>query len=228
VWASSAVLVLIAFVTLESQSWVSRASGSQYKAVTIVKPMVSLLRNALARKSVPTVPIVAVPKQLGSSSPSATALQMPETPRHQRRPTATDQSSLIQTPKPDHTQTVREWDSQVSTQEALLQRAANRSSDAKVALANAYLEGKGAHRNCEEAIALLEAAAARSNVRAQNHLAGLYVTGSCVPRDRVQAYHWLKAALATDPENQWTRQNLDLTWRQMTAEERNVLEAGAQ
>jgi hypothetical protein len=41
-----------------------------------------------------------------------------------------------------------------------------------------------------------------------------------VQRDRVQAYRWLRSALAVDPTNYWSQQNRDLIWRQMTPEER--------
>lgn len=111
---------------------------------------------------------------------------------------------------------------EVSVRPRAPQLAVKTGGDAPIALANKYLEGKGVARDCDEAIALLEAAAANSNVRARNRLAGLYATGACVQRDRVQAYRWLRSALASDPQNEWARQNLDLTWRQMTQEERGA------
>jgi TPR repeat protein len=94
--------------------------------------------------------------------------------------------------------------------------------DAPLRLANMYLEGKEVPRSCDQAVKVLEIAAAKPNVRARNRLAALYAIGSCVQHDRVQAYHWLLSALAVDPDDPWAQQNRDLTWRQMTQDERNA------
>lgn len=98
-------------------------------------------------------------------------------------------------------------------------------ADAPVNLANMYLEGKDVSRSCDAALNLLESAAAKNNVRARNRLAALYEIGTCVQRDRVQAYRWLSSALAADRNNSWAQQNLDQTWREMTSEERTLAEA---
>ena len=98
---------------------------------------------------------------------------------------------------------------------------ANDNPDAPVELANRYLWSKGVPRGCEKAMLLLQSAAAKANVRARNRLASMYAIGTCVPRDRIQAYRWLESALSADPHNEWALQNRDLTLRQMTAEERS-------
>ena len=98
-------------------------------------------------------------------------------------------------------------------------------ADAPVSLANIYLEGKEVSRSCDKALRLLESAAVKPNVRARNRLAAMYEIGSCVQRDRVQAYRWLNSALAIDGDNSWAQQNRDQTWRQMTVEERTIAEA---
>jgi len=67
---------------------------------------------------------------------------------------------------------------------------------------------------------LLTTAAAKRNVRARNRLASMYAVGTCVERNRVQAYRWLRSALAVDPTNDWAQQNRDLIWQQMTPQER--------
>jgi Sel1 repeat len=103
---------------------------------------------------------------------------------------------------------------------------ANDNPDAPVELANRYLRGKGVPRSCEKAMLLLQSAAAKANVRACNRLASMYAIGTCVPRDRIQAYRWLESALAADPHNEWALQNRDLTLHQMTAEERSRVENG--
>ncbi len=102
----------------------------------------------------------------------------------------------------------------------LLKATARGNPDAPVELANLYLMGDGVPRSCEKAMLLLKTAAAETNVRARNRLASMYAVGTCVQRDRVQAYRWLRSALAADPTNYWAQQNRDLIWRQMTPEER--------
>lgn len=104
-----------------------------------------------------------------------------------------------------------------------LQRAVARGDpDASVRLANLYLKGEGVPRSCDQAIEVLQSAAAEANVRARNRLAAMYASGGCVERDRVLAYKWLVSALEADPNNRWAQQNRDLTWQQMTPEERSV------
>lgn len=105
----------------------------------------------------------------------------------------------------------------------LLRAAAGRGdADAPVSLANLYLEGKEVSRSCDVALGLLESAAAKPNARARNRLAALYEIGTCVQRDRVQAYRWLSSALAVDRNNSWAQENRDQTWREMTSDERTV------
>ena len=96
--------------------------------------------------------------------------------------------------------------------------------DALVNLANMYLTGDGVRRNCDRATALLLFAASKPNVRARNRLAAMYATGCCVQHDRIQAYRWLTLTLAIKPGDIYARQNRNLTWRQMTPEERNIIE----
>ena len=105
-----------------------------------------------------------------------------------------------------------------------LERAAAKGDpNAPVRLANMYLNGEGVERSCEQALALLQSAVTKPNVRALNRLALLYEVGVCVQRDRVQAYRWLTLALAADPRDEWAQQNRDLTWNQMSVEERLVV-----
>jgi TPR repeat protein len=74
-------------------------------------------------------------------------------------------------------------------------------------------------------VSLLTKAAGKGNVRASNQIASMYAIGTCVPRDRVQAYRWLGASLAADPHNQWAQRNRDLMLSQMTTAELNRLKA---
>jgi TPR repeat protein len=117
---------------------------------------------------------------------------------------------------------VRKDTAKVQSLRAAMRRG---DADAPVSLANMYLEGKDVSRSCDQALTLLETAAAQPNARARNRLAALYAIGTCVQRDRVQAYRWLNSALAVDHNNSWAQQNLDQTWRQMTSQERSMAEA---
>lgn len=82
-----------------------------------------------------------------------------------------------------------------------------------------YVKGNGVPRSCEQAMVLLKTAAAKENALARNRLASLYSTGTCVQRNRVEAYRWLSSALQANPDSQWAQQNRDVLWRQMTPEE---------
>ena len=102
----------------------------------------------------------------------------------------------------------------------LWKATAKGNPDAPVRLADMYIKGDGVPRSCEQAVVLLKTAAIKDNARACNRLASLFATGTCVQRNHVQAYRWLSSALAADPKSQWAQQNRDLTWQQMTPEER--------
>jgi hypothetical protein len=115
--------------------------------------------------------------------------------------------------------------SDAAAQAAWLWKAtAKGNPDAPVLLADMYIKGEGVPRSCDQAVVLLKTAAVNENVRACNRLASMYATGVCVPRSHVEAYRWLSSALAADPNSQWARQNRDLTWQQMTPEERALAE----
>ncbi len=111
--------------------------------------------------------------------------------------------------------------SDAAAQAAWLWKAtAKGNPDAPVLLADMYIKGEGVPRSCDQAVVLLKTAAVNEDVRACNRLASMYATGVCVPRSHVETYRWLSSALAADPNSQWARQNRDLTWQQMTPEER--------
>ncbi len=91
---------------------------------------------------------------------------------------------------------------------------------APVELADMYIKGDGVPRSCEQALVLLKTAATKENAQARNRLAALYSSGTCVQRNRVEAFRWLSSALAANPNSQWAQQNRDQLWKQMTPEER--------
>lgn len=85
-----------------------------------------------------------------------------------------------------------------------------------------YLYGTGVPTNCDLALKSLTAAAARNHPQAQSTMGTMYFTGHCVTRDLPLAYRWFAKALKQDPANTRLEQNLNVVWRQMTPEERQV------
>jgi hypothetical protein len=104
----------------------------------------------------------------------------------------------------------------------LWKATAKGNPEAPVQLADMYIKGNGVPRSCEQAVVLLKTAAEKENALARNRLASMYATGNCVSRNRVEAYRWLSAALAANPNSQWAQQNRDLIWNQMTPDEQSA------
>ena len=102
-------------------------------------------------------------------------------------------------------------------------RAAPGSADETlVASGEKYLYGNGVTENCALAQKNLRAAAQHSNARAQSILGAMYATGHCVDRDLPMAYRWFAKALHQDPSNDRIQRDLEVLWRQMTADERQL------
>ena len=78
----------------------------------------------------------------------------------------------------------------------------------------------GVPQNCERGLRYIKPAADQSNPKAMITLGALYATGHCLSRDLPTAYRYFALALRIDPENGPLRQNVDMVWKQMTAEER--------
>ena len=86
----------------------------------------------------------------------------------------------------------------------------------------AYLYGRGAPENCNEAMKYLRAASAKSNAKARSTFGTMYATGHCVPRDLPTSYSWFAMALELDPNNQILQKDLSAVWNQMTPPERQL------
>lgn len=100
------------------------------------------------------------------------------------------------------------------------QKAAPSPTD-PVTLGERYLYGRnGVPQNCERGLRYIKPAADQSNPKAMITLGALYATGHCLSRDLPTAYRYFALALRIDPENGPLRQNVDMVWKQMTAEER--------
>jgi TPR repeat protein len=98
--------------------------------------------------------------------------------------------------------------------------------DSLVSEGEKYLYGNGVPQNCERAQKDILTAARQQNSRAYTLLGAMYATGHCVSRDLPTAYRWFARALHQDPGNTRLQQNLEVIWRQMTPEERQVATHG--
>jgi hypothetical protein len=96
------------------------------------------------------------------------------------------------------------------------------TGDADFRKAEAYLYGRGAAENCDEAVKYLKAASAKSSAKARSAFGTMYATGHCVPRDLPTSYLWFALALRVDPNNQILEKDLSAVWNQMTPPERQM------
>jgi hypothetical protein len=94
--------------------------------------------------------------------------------------------------------------------------------DRLVADGEKYLYGRGVPEDCERAQRNLQIGARQSNPRAQTLLGAMYATGHCVNRDLPTAYRWFAKALHGDPGNSRVQRDLEVLWKQMTPEERQL------
>lgn len=85
-----------------------------------------------------------------------------------------------------------------------------------------YLYGTGVRQNCDLAQKSLMTAAENSNTQAQSTLATMYATGHCAPRSLPLAYRWFAKASHQEPNNPRIAQDLEILWKQMTPEEKQI------
>jgi hypothetical protein len=83
-----------------------------------------------------------------------------------------------------------------------------------------YLYGNGVPQDCGLAQKSLQTAAAHASARAATLLGAMYATGHCATRNLPTAYRWFAKALHQDPSNTRVSADLEVLWRQMTADER--------
>jgi TPR repeat protein len=86
----------------------------------------------------------------------------------------------------------------------------------------AYLYGRGAPKNCDQAVKYLKTASSKSSAKARSTFGSMYATGHCVPRDLPTSYSWFALALRADPNNQILERDLSAIWKQMTPPERQM------
>ncbi len=130
-------------------------------------------------------------------------------------PPGVDQASRV-SKEPARTRTVKPAPSQPA-------QAASTSPDADLELTGErYLYGNGVPQNCARAETSLRTAALHGNSKAQTVLGTMYATGHCVGRDLPTAYRWFARALHQDPQNSRISQDLQVLWRQMTPQEKQL------
>jgi hypothetical protein len=91
-----------------------------------------------------------------------------------------------------------------------------------------YLYGNGVPQNCARAQSSLHTAALHGNSKAQTVLGTMYATGHCVGRDLPTAYRWFARALRQDPQNSRISADLQVLWRQMTPQEKQLATSSGQ
>jgi hypothetical protein len=96
------------------------------------------------------------------------------------------------------------------------------AEDKLVADGEKYLYGHGVREDCALAQRNLLIGAQRSSTKAQTLLGAMYATGHCVNRDLPTAYRWFAKALHGDPSNSRVQRDLEVLWKQMTPEERQL------
>jgi hypothetical protein len=103
------------------------------------------------------------------------------------------------------------------------------SPDADLELAGErYLYGNGLPQSCSRAESNLRTAATHGNSKAQTVLGTMYATGHCVGRDLPTAYRWFARALHQEPQNSRISADLQVLWRQMTPQEKQLATSNGQ
>jgi len=98
----------------------------------------------------------------------------------------------------------------------------NTTDDRLAAEGERYLYGTGVPQNCDRARRDLTTAARASNPKAFTLLGAMYATGHCASRDLPTAYKWFARALHQDPANARVQRDLEVLWKQMTPDERQI------
>lgn len=181
---------------------------------------------AIANSAPPqSQPVQTVPDQ---TAPSSTDAKAPDTGtgKNNLKNAASDDDAEVVTrrivPGQEEMTRADHASDSAATAAWLWKAVAKGNPEAPVRLSEMYVKGQGVPKSCDQALVLLKTAASKQNARARNRLGSMYAAGTCVQRDRVQAYKWMSLALVADPSSEWAQQNRDLLWRQMTPEERTL------
>jgi hypothetical protein len=173
--------------------------------ITVVKPPDQATPSADGADPVDNAakPSVAAPQAQDSDAPPAASVPLPkERPAVPVAPPAPVQKPAMVKPSP----TVPS----VSPEDRLVDQGER------------YLYGRGVRADCALAQRNLMIGARQSNPKAQTLLGAMYATGHCVGRDLPTAYRWFAKALHGDPSNSRVQRDLEVLWKQMTPEERQL------
>ena len=155
-------------------------------------------------------PPAVLPQNQDTSAPAATASPLPkETPAAPVAPVAPVQKPAAPVQKPAVVKPSPTIPT-VSPEDRLVDEGER------------YLYGRGVRPNCALAQRNLMIGARESNPKAQTLLGAMYATGHCVNRDLPTAYRWFAKALHGDPSNSRVQRDLEVLWKQMTPEERQL------
>jgi hypothetical protein len=207
----------------------TQAAGTQDAAPAAGSPQAAVPSAAVPSAAVPSaaVPGGRVPEsqtENASAGPDATR----KTAEAEAKPAA---EAKPMTPAPVAQPKTRPADRRAATREPGVTSAKASNSptpatadtgDPDFRKGEAYLYGRGAQENCNEAVRYLKAASAKSNAKARSAFGTMYATGHCVQRDLPTSYLWFALALRVDPNNQILEKDLNAVWNQMTPPERQM------
>jgi TPR repeat protein len=165
------------------------------------------------------------PSENAGPAPGSTAAagNSPAPPIATEKPAPVAKSPVVEkTPPPKKTVPKREPAVAASRESKVPAPAPTDNGDSSFRRAEAYLYGRGAPQNCDEAVRNLKEASAKSNAKARSAFGTMYATGHCVPRDLPTSYLWFALALRVDPNNQILEKDLNAVWNQMTPPERQM------
>lgn len=175
-----------------------------------------------AKQSTPASDVAEGPSE-NAGSPPTRADNPPAQPAPAEKPAPVAKSPIVaKTPPPKKIAPKREPVVASARASKIPPPAPTDNGDSSFRKAEAYLYGRGAPQNCDEAVRNLKEASAKSNAKARSAFGTMYATGHCVPRDLPTSYLWFALALRVDPNNRILEKDLNAVWNQMTPPERQM------
>jgi len=178
----------------------------------------------VAKQSAPASDVAEGPSENAGPAPgTTTADNPPAQAAPTEKPAPVAKSPIVaKTPPPKKIAPKREPVVAAARASKVPPPAPTDNGDSSFRKAEAYLYGRGAPQNCDEAVRNLKEASAKSNAKARSAFGTMYATGHCVPRDLPTSYLWFALALRVDPNNQILEKDLNAVWNQMTPPERQM------
>ncbi len=167
----------------------------------------------------------ATPNNGNATQPPASTEPAPEKPAEEAKATPPPSVTPAHSKKANRTPAPKPAP---KTEPASLATKISPDADLEAAGERYLYGGRGIPPNCAKAQNSLQTAATRGNSKAQTVLGTMYATGHCVGRDLPTAYRWFARALHQDPQNSRISADLQVLWRQMSPQERQLATANAQ